>query len=208
MFIFIFLQICIMPSVLRVKNYRNNTVARKLAQAIADHNNGLVERLIRENPQVVNKKIEGQKTPLHVAVQQINLPATHILLNCGANTHATDWKEETPLLFASKEGYADKPRYSASHMAQIYKLLLIYSPPLDIPDMDGVRPLYAALRHRKKKTFLALLNRGANPNFITPTGRTLVTEAKFRRTFLEFLIKLPQVDFNMVDRFGKTFYDY
>eukprot|EP01113_Clastostelium_recurvatum_P035093 TRINITY_DN4847_c0_g1_i1.p1 TRINITY_DN4847_c0_g1~~TRINITY_DN4847_c0_g1_i1.p1 ORF type:complete len:1286 (-),score=274.34 TRINITY_DN4847_c0_g1_i1:33-3890(-) len=111
----------------------------------------------------ISRRDESGCTPLHVAVSHSNINIAQYLLKKGAIVAIGDSSGFTPLHLACS---SDKiPR-------KIVRLLLEYTPDINLRDKEGRTPLHFACINGIAKVVNRLLNGGADKNAVDSTGAT------------------------------------
>ena len=158
---------------MRILYYAGLALGLAGAAAGAENTSGSVSaddylRVIRANNLKELRKISCQDgaqahdrmdwTPLHYAALYGSTEATRILLEAGADPNARTLAQATPLMFAA---------YSLEKS----RLLVEKGADVNAKAKDGTTPLYvAAGTQGNERTVRYLLEKGANPNEIRPSG--------------------------------------
>jgi ankyrin repeat protein len=159
--------------------------------AIAGDNIDLANFLLKRGADP-NQKCKSGETALMAAnsIETINL-----LINSGANPNLQDNKGKTALMKRYKHEFirlllksgADPSikdengrtilhERSSEFLKPIFDDLISHGCKIDEPDNEGFTPLIFCAFHRLSEEVLFLLEKGANPNYRSPKGRTVLHE--------------------------------
>ncbi len=129
---------------------------------------GIVEHLIATRPQDINARGGSYITPLHAAIQKVNVKDnnTKLRLEQGVDVNALDDHTSTPLHQVSQRGRLD-----------IVELLLKHHADLDICDSRQLTPLMNASFDGKLDVVHVLLRNGASSDSYSPRGETALMSA-------------------------------
>lgn len=131
----------------------------ELIQAILDDDELLAIALVEEGAPVDTSNDQGMSA-LHAAVRSSMLELTEVLLENGADVHATiPVNGQTPMHWVSRIGSQDRP-----HAREIADLLLEYGADINAADAAGTRPIDFALHLEHVEWLQFLVSRGANVN--------------------------------------------
>ncbi len=133
---------------------------KALIAAVRGQKSAAAKKLLRDDPELVNRRDHSDSTPLHHAAGFGDIETMKLLLANGADVNAKNRLDGTPLHWAARS--AEKTR-----------LLLERGAEINSRTHDGSTPLYLASRRRDSHSALRLLlDEGADPNIATLNGRT------------------------------------
>jgi len=66
-----------------------------------------IKEMINSNPEIVNSKDNRNSTPLHFTADRGHIPIAQLLLDKGADMHATDVDGDIPLHWAAFRGHVE-----------------------------------------------------------------------------------------------------
>lgn len=144
-----------------------------LVQTHKDEPNHTLEMatlLFEKNPKGINLRIEGEFTPLTLAIHQNKLELVTWLLNHGADPTLPDGTDDTPLVTAMKTTTRPgQPNYSLAMAALLYQ-----KDPSCMNKVveDEPTPLTMAIFKKRVDLIDWLLEKGADPNLPDGTGMT------------------------------------
>ena len=171
---------------------------RHLAALITARNPAGVARLLELDPSLVDKHVQGSRTPLMLAATlRGNIPVVHVLLEAKANPSLVTKNGETALWLACKEG----------QLGNVNELLAWRTTELEQPNQGDLHtPLMIASLRNHPQVVEALLEAGANPEKVDAQQRTpLLLASEFGSTNVVslLLLKAPQT-LNLRDLYGNT----
>ena len=146
-----------------------NNVPYEFISAVQYGTAAEVDKLIKQNPELVNAKYsDGCKmvTPLLQAITKSKLEVVRVLLNHGARCDAKDSNQDTPLHFAA----AGKEPKILQELIKSFKSNNDYN--IDIHNFYKRTPLHAACEKRKEQCVEVLLKAGAALNVQDCMGKT------------------------------------
>ncbi len=133
---------------------------KALIAAVRGQDGGAVQKLLRDDPELVKGRDHSDSTPLHHAAGFGDIETMKLLLDNGADINAKNRLDGTPLHWAVRSD--EKTR-----------LLLKRGAEINSKTQNGSTPLYLASRRRDSHSVLRLLlDKGADPNIATMNGRT------------------------------------
>lgn len=132
-------------------NGRGGDMSPVAAAALRGHTT-MVRLLLRHGADV-NSGDKGSSSALMNAVKLNRLPATKILIEAGANTRVVDGAGDNLLVVAITE-----------NLPEMLHLLLQLKVEADLPDANGLTPLYWANHLKRAEMAKLLLGMGANPD--------------------------------------------
>lgn len=102
------------------------TKSARLFAALAAHDMTAARQVLEDEPLVSNVSmitggVSNKTTPLHVAAESGDAPATALLIMFGARVNATDMKGRTPLHIAAEKGHGDVARLLAENGADPHR---------------------------------------------------------------------------------------
>lgn len=154
-----------------------------------------IQRLLAAGCDVNAKEADDGLTPLMGAAAQGHVDAARLLIEKGADVHATDSKGRAALTMAAGSGHAD-----------IVELLVDKGADVDGKDKGGETALMRAARRGHSLIVHLLLHSGADVN--TKDNKwgwtALVWAARHEHTDVIELLLGKHADVNARDRYGKT----
>ncbi|CAG9973682.1 unnamed protein product [Clonostachys byssicola] len=141
---------------INAKNERGNSplsMTRDTAEPVA------VAKILLENGAMIMADIEGN-TPLHLSGHIGSLELAELLLEYGADIHALNTQNKTPLHCIAEEKDAGK----------IVRLLVDKGASLTAAARGGETPLGCAIPHQSLDTIQFLLEKGSDANAVTKSG--------------------------------------
>ena len=132
-------------------NGRGGDMSPMAAAALRGHTT-MVRLLLRHGADV-NSGDKGSYSALMNAVKLNRLPAAKILIEAGANTRVVDGAGDNLLVVAITE-----------NLPEMLHLLLQLKVEADLPDANGLTPLYWANHLKRAEMAKLLLGMGANPD--------------------------------------------
>jgi len=127
---------------------------------INDNVNTEITNIITTNEELISKP-KSKDELLLLAIEQADNATVAKLLDDGADIEVKNTENETPLIFAARNGYTD-----------IIKELLARGANTDARNSEHLTPLMIAAVRDHSDIVKALANNGANLEAITPTGFT------------------------------------
>lgn len=106
-----------------------------------------VKQLLEKNPELLNEKLDGHRTPLFLAACEGRKDVVEFLLSQKADTNAKDKFGATPIFCAVSSGNKD-----------VLKLLIQKGADLSVKMNDGTTPIGLARDFRDKEMIEILLN--------------------------------------------------
>ncbi|XP_011495806.1 PREDICTED: ankyrin-3-like [Ceratosolen solmsi marchali] len=147
--------------------------------AAANGRRDIVELLLDYGAHV-NAEIEGEYTPLVIAIILKQYEIARILIHEGANVNARSKNSKTPMHYAVK-----------TKQIEIVQLLLSKGGRVNARTDHGVTPLHIAVERKLKDVAELLLRCGADVNAVTKTGVTPLhcAAVKGQREITELILK-------------------
>ncbi|CAG9939809.1 unnamed protein product [Clonostachys rosea f. rosea IK726] len=141
---------------INAKNERGNSplsMTRDTAEPVA------VAKVLLDNGAMITADVEGN-TPLHLSGHIGSLELAELLLEHGADVHALNRQNQTPLHCAAEEKDA----------AKIVRLLVDKGASLTAAARGGETPLGCAIPHQSLDIIQFLLEKGSDANAVTKSG--------------------------------------
>lgn len=132
-----------------------------LPEAIRRGEESLMERIVSQDPSVVNRPGPDGTAPIHIALREKNSAALEFLLLKGADPNCVFPNGESPL----QKALAEKEIRSV-------RLLLEAGADPNFLDDRGRTPLYLAIQMGESGIIDLLIEKGANPNIEMTEGLT------------------------------------
>lgn len=164
--------------------------------AVMFENETVLNHLLRTPGIVINVKGEQGGTPLHFATESKPKMAM-ILMENGADIHARDSHNNTPLHWAFKDAIPNIP---------VIETLLDMGAEVDAKNMFGTTPLHSACKKGHYDIAMILMDRGANVHHKDNDGRTPFHFAceSGNKKLVDFLIDKKGADVHEKDGKGMT----
>ena len=80
------------------------SLGQDIHDAVKNNDLKLLQKILDEDPSLINSPDQDRMTPLYLAVDLNNLGAASLLLEKGADVNASNYKKETPLHIAANKG--------------------------------------------------------------------------------------------------------
>ena len=154
--------------------------------AILENNLALVKRLIRQQPALVNRRVETATLyessifhwlyvgdcALHLAAAGYRLEIVNALISSGADPNsAFNHRRGAPLHYAA-DGCINDPAWNPIRQIETIRCLLDAGAEIDLQDKNGATPLHRAVRTRCAAAVKYLLNAGSDPQIRNKPGST------------------------------------
>ena len=128
-----------------------SATAQEIFDAARNGNLGKVQELIEQDPQLVNRRDETGRTPLHWAARGVHFELLQYLADRGADVNARDANGTMALHSVAARGHLAACRCLVEHGAAV-----------DVKNSPGVTPFYYAALQGKREVLEYLLAHGAN----------------------------------------------
>lgn len=141
----------------------------------------------------INVRDEDLKTPLFAAIEGKSFEISKILIDAGSSIRITDTEGKTPLHYAILNNQLHTAQYILSGYCEVNA----------VDDLGNTPLFYAA--GGNVNLIQALINAGADQNYLNSDGRTALHEAVIRRNIavINYLIE-NGANLNIKDNFDKT----
>lgn len=141
---------------------QNQSDGYKLLQAVDKKDRTEFDALVAKNHTVINARdLSNGRTGLHIAVDRRDVVWLNYIASQGANPNIADTKGLTPLMLASRIGWADGVEALVKAGARV-----------DTPNDAGETPLISAVHRRDTQMMRILLRAGADPDRADNAGRS------------------------------------
>lgn len=147
---------------------QNHSDGYKLLQAVEKKDRAEFDGLVAKNHTVINARdLSNGRTGLHIAVDRRDVVWLNYIASQGANPNIADTKGVTPLMRASRIGWAEGVEALVKAGARV-----------DMPNDAGETPLISAVHRRDTQMMRILLRAGADPDRADNAGRSARDYAK------------------------------
>lgn len=160
----------------KLYNYTDITGLGLLTSAIRTPRYPMLEYLLDKGFDIEFKTKFAGYTPIMYAARSNN-SILQLLIERGANVHATSIKGETPLHIAVSYGFFDNT-----------KLLLEKGSKIDCVDQEGNTPLHCAGVYHELDIFKMLIDKGASIHVKNKLGQTPLDLVKHTWNYQEILL--------------------
>jgi len=133
--------------------------SQDIYQAVRDGNIQLVEKFLKNDPNLLDAKNEDAMTPLNLAAEKDQYEIAKLLLQKGADPLLGDNENSGPLHLAAISG-----------SKQIAELLMKNGVDINYTDINGMNALHFALSRRQAEVAKFLISKGADVKGVTNTG--------------------------------------
>ncbi|UCG93256.1 MAG: ankyrin repeat domain-containing protein [candidate division WOR-3 bacterium] len=175
--------------------FSGSAVAQNIFDAV---DKGDIERitfLITKDPECANQREEKYGlTPLHMAASNGQIDICKVLIEKGADVHATDYSQRTALHFVAYHGHPE-----------MIKLFIDKGIDANAQDNNGYTPILWAIFGKKTNTINELVQHGADLNPPIRLGRSVLhlAAASSNAEIIEYLLK-KGIDINAKSDYGNT----
>ncbi len=155
-------------------------MAQDIHEAAKNGDIEILEKLLNENPSLINSLDKDKNTPLHHSIDEGKLEAAVLLINHGADVNAVNYKTETPLHLASYDGNA-----------AAVKLLLENNADVTLREMRDRTPLFLACNWGNDlETVRLLIDAGSDVNDKNSRGEVILKNTLYygKKAIIDLLI--------------------
>lgn len=150
----------------------------KIHEAVFKGDLNKVVALLKDKPDLLEKKDSLGQTPLIVAVNHNKLEIAELLLANGANVNARDPKMHTPLILA----------LSVYNHEKMERLLLAKGADVNLADGSGMTAVFYAVKQGQLEDAKILIGNDANINVITGESPLYTAMLAHRLEMVELLL--------------------
>ncbi|KAL4225843.1 polymerase member 15 [Mactra antiquata] len=151
-----------------------------------------VGNIIKDNPNLVDQKVDGGRSILHLSCHEGYTNLVQLLIDSGADMMSQDDDGDTPLHFAAFGKQPDCVR----------ELLQNAADP-NIQDYNGFTPLHVSVDHPDLDSILYLIQHNSDVTLKTKDGETVmhtaVEQKECQPTIAEAVLKAPSADFSLTN---------
>ena len=171
----------------------------KLTTAIEEGNYSKVRRLLNKRETDIERPDEDGQPPLHVAIQERNVPIANLLLEQGANIESIGFHGWHPLHIAASVGSEPLVRLCLEHGAEVNSM-----------SSRDQYPIHKACSSYSVAVVRMLLEAGADPEARSDRQMTPLMVATHQNSgpIVEMLVEEWNVDLFAKDKFADTAADW
>lgn len=132
-------------------------------QAVREHQTETIKILLKDNPNLVNKRDDKGNTPLHIAAMNNKKNMCQILLKYDSRVSAQNSNGQSPLHYACEYGHLELVDYLISKNAD-----------LNVKNYSGQTPMHLAVMNGHHGIIQTLLKNGANPDEVDGDSQSAI----------------------------------
>jgi ankyrin repeat protein len=173
----------------------DNVPANQLSLAIEQNDIALITKILNNSPSTINQPDSDGQPPLHIAIQEQNLPIAITLLSAGASISSSGYHGWQPLHIAASLGNLPLVQLCLQHNSNIHST-----------SASGQTALHKACSSHSVAVVRLLLENGADPHLPNERGMTPLHIAAHQNQLeiARCLVAEYGADVLVVDHMGDT----